>query len=119
MSQFLNSSNPDISESANYDCDHPYNQSFNLNQSLDNSSQLQYSHGQPNAAPLISQEQLVEIFNFDGTIFRLKKGVHFFFLVLIGKKAGVAKILRSFSKLCVPLLGIKGPKFIIFGQFCK
>ena len=42
-----------------------------------------------------------------------------FFLVLIGKKAGVAKILRSFSKLCVPLLGIKGPKFIIFGQFCK
>ena len=76
MSQFLNSSNPDISESANYDCDHPYNHSFNLNQSLDNSSQLQYSHGQPNAAPLISQEQLVENFNFDGIIFRLKKGVN-------------------------------------------
>ena len=40
----------------------------------------------------------MENFNFDGIIFRLKKGVCFF-LVLIGKKAGVAKILRSFSKL--------------------
>ena len=61
MSQFLNSSNPDISESANYDCDHPYNQSFNLNQSLDNSSQLQYSHGQPNADLLYLRNSLWKI----------------------------------------------------------
>ena len=61
----------------------------------------------------------MKIFNFDGIIFRLKKGVNLNFLVLIGKKAGVTKILRSLSKLCVPLLGIKGPKFTIFGQFCK
>ena len=46
-------------------------------------------------------------FNFDGVIFRLKKGVDCaFFLVFIGEKVGVVKILRSFSKLCVSdLLG--------------
>ena len=62
-----------------------------------------YSHGQPkfyifgtargNSCILMASSSI---------IFRLKKGVDCtFFLVFIGEKAGAAKILRSFSELCV------------------
>ena len=85
-----------------------------------------YSHGQPNTVHFISWEWLVEILLFLWHHLQVEKRSQLhIFLVFIGEKVGVARILRSFSKLCVPLFGFWGSKLTLalkisfFGQLCK